>query len=360
MKPTRRSAIAGLAVAAAAASRPRRARASYPGAVRISTSGHVQAGQVSVLGSGLVARIIDEGWLEAELGRRGVKLEWFPVMGDTGTITNEAFATGRIDFANYGDFPSVTLNAAGFRTSVVVPIGRGSDMFLLVPPNSPAQSIQDLRGKRVSVHRGRPWDLGFQKLLAANGLTEADFRIFNLNPNAGAAALAAGKVDAHFGLQGYTLVNKGIGRILWSTEGKPRHFKMRAELWGARRFTTAQPELTQVVATAYVKAAAWAADERNRETVIQIGTRNGTPEKVVRLSYADPTIPWADRWTPLYDDVVLDHYRDVVSFAWSRKLVPREVRAEELLEPRFATQALEDLGLQQRWKPWARQPAGGP
>lgn len=357
MNTNRRSAVRGLAAAiAVTAARSRPARAALPPAVRISTNGHIQGGQPSVVGSPLVFRIIEEGWLAAELGRRGVKLEWFPVIGDTGTITNEAFATGRIDFANYGDFPSVTLNAAGFRTNVVVPIGRGSDMFLLVPPGSTAQSIQDLRGKRISVHRGRPWDLGFQKLLVANKLTEADFRIFNLNPNAGAAALAAGKVDAHFGLQGHTLVDKGIGRILWSTEGKPRHFKMRAELWGARSFTDAQPELTQLVATAYVKAANWAADERNRDKVVQIGTRNGTPEKVVRLGYADPTVSWADRWSPLYDDVVIDHYRDVVGFAWSRKLIRRELRAEELIEPRFAAQALKDLRLEQRWSPWKRAP----
>ncbi len=323
-----------------------------PAAVRIAAGGFNDAGKISVRGSGLVARVIEEGWLERELARRGVKLEWFPIIGDTGTLTNEAFATGRIDFANYGDFPSVTLNAAGFRTQVIVPSGRGSDMFLMVPVGSTARSIQDLKGKRISVHRGRPWDLGLQKLIEASGLEEKDFKIINLNPTAGAAALAAGKVDAHFAIQAYQLEEKGIGKIIWSTEGKPLHFKMRAELWGSSEFARKYPELTQLVATAYVRAAHWASQDANRETVIKIGSRNGTPESVVRRQYADPSLSWRDRWNPLPDEVVLAHYRDVVKFAVDRKLIRNPLRPEDLVDARFVNAALKELGLQNYWKPW--------
>ncbi len=348
------TAVLGAVLAASGSTGTARAQsqAPLPPAVRISAGGFNDAGKISVRGSGLVARVIEEGWLERELARRGVKLEWVPVIGDTGTLTNEAFATGRIDFANYGDFPSVTLNAAGFRTRVIVPSGRGTDMFLMVPTTSTARSIQDLKGKRISVHRGRPWDLGLQKLLEANGLDEKDFRIINLNPTAGAAALAAGKVDAHFAIGAYLLQDKGIGKIIWSTEGKPLHFKMRAELWGASEFARKYPELTQLVATAYVRAAYWASQDANRETVIKIGTRNGTPESVVRRQYADPTLSWRDRWNPLPDQVVLAHYRDVVKFATDRKLIRNPLRAEELVETRFVDAALKELNLQDYWKPW--------
>lgn len=323
-----------------------------PPAVRIASTAHAQGGKLSLGGQGIVARVVEERWLEQQLATRGVKLEWLPVMGDTGSITNEAFVSRRIDFANYGDFPSITLNAAGFRTQVIVPSGRGTDMFLLVPPGSAAKSIQDLKGKRISVHRRRPWDLGLQKLLEASGLTEKDFRIMNLNPQAGAAALATGKVDAHFAIQGYVLEAKGVGRIIWSTEGKPLHFKMRAELWGATEFTQKHPELTQLVATAYVRAAEWVARDQNREAVIQIGTRNGTPEAAVRKAYADPSLSWHDRWNPLPDQVVLEHYRDVITFATTHKLINRPLKAEDLVETRFVTKALEQLGLQDHWQPW--------
>lgn len=328
------------------------AAAAAPAAVRIAAIGYAEGGQVSVRGTGVVARVIDEGWLEKQLADRGVRLEWVPVVGNnTGAVTNEAFAAGRIDFANYGDFPSVTLNAAGFRTQVVVPSGRGSDMFLVVPPGSPAKSIHDLKGQRISVHRGRPWDLGLQKLLQASGLKESDFRILNLNPQAGVAALAAGKVDAHFGLQAHVLEERGMGKIIWSSAGKPLHLKMRAELWGASGFLRAQPELTQLVATAYVKAAHWVAQDENFEAVVKIGTRNGTPAAAVRKAYLDPTQSWRDRWSVLPDQTVLAHYRDVVAFAAERGLTRKPVRPEDLIEPRFVNQALADLKLQDFWQP---------
>ena len=348
----RRRALTATMILGALATGATTSGAAPPAVIRIASTAHAQGGKLSVGGNGIVARVVEEGWLEKELGRRGVKLEWLPVMGDTGSITNEAFVSRRIDFANYGDFPSITLNAAGFRTQVIVPSGRGTDMFLMVPPGSSARTIHDLKGKRISVHRRRPWDLGLQKLIESAGLTEKDFRIMNLNPQAGAAALATGKVDAHFAIQAHVLEAKGVGKIIWSTEGKPLHFKMRAELWGSTDFTRQHPELTQIVANAYVKAAHWVAQEENREAVIKIGTRNGTPEAAVRKAYADPTLSWHDRWNPLPDEVVYAHYREVIDFATSRKLITRPLRAEDLIEKKFVEAALRELGLEEHWKPW--------
>ncbi|MDR1647551.1 MAG: ABC transporter substrate-binding protein [Zoogloeaceae bacterium] len=325
----------------------------WPEAVRIGVIASIdKAGKTIMAGtSPLVDRVIKEGWLEKELTRRGIELEWYPLAGNagTGSVTNEAFASGRIDFANYGDLPSIVLNAGGVRTHVIVPSGRGSDMSLLVPVHSKVKSIAELKGKRVSVHKGRPWELGFIKAAESAGLTYGDFQIFNINPQAGTAALASGKVDAHFVNGGELLEIKGIGRIIWSTKGKPLHFKMRAELWGARAFTEKYPATAQLVATAYIKAAHWAAQEENRDEIIRIGTRSGLPEAVVRKDYDDSTLTWKDRWTPRFDQVVYDHYREVTAFARAHKQIRRDVKADELLEPKFVRQALKTLKLEDFW-----------
>eukprot|EP01032_Pedospumella_encystans_P019855 gene19855-22568_t len=171
---------------------------------------------------------------------------------------NEAFASGRIEFAAYGDLPSVILNAGGVRTQVIVPAGRGADLFLLVPTNSSARSLVDLKGKRISVHRGRPWELGLLHLIEDNRLTPRDFKLVNMDIKPGASALATGAVDGLFQLNGYPQEDKGIGKIIWTSKGQPDR-KMRAELWGRRDFTRANPELAELVATAWVKAQHWAA-----------------------------------------------------------------------------------------------------
>lgn len=87
-------------------------------------------------GSGAHERVIAEGWLAGQLRARGVELQWIPVPGDVGSTINEAFTSQRIDFAGYGDLPSIILNASGTRTQLIVPYGRGTDTFLLVPTTS--------------------------------------------------------------------------------------------------------------------------------------------------------------------------------------------------------------------------------
>ncbi|MFZ6646926.1 ABC transporter substrate-binding protein [Undibacterium sp. TJN25] len=317
-----------------------------PPAIRIATTAFTENGKLAL--SGIPYRVQQEGWLEQELQKRGVKLEWFPVTGDTGATINEAFASGRIDFASYGDLPSVILNAGGVRTQVVVPAGRGTDLFLLVAPGSTATSIRDLKGKRISIHHGRPWELGLLHLIEDNKLSPKDFKLVNMDIKPGAAALATGAVDALFVLNGYQLEDKGVGRIIWTSKGLPER-KMRAELWGRRDFTQANGALTELVATAWIKAQYWAAQDANRELVIKDGTRPGVADSVVRRVYDDPSLAWKDRWSPLFDDVVVRHYRDVSSFARQQKLIRKDIAAEELLEPRFVAAALKNLGLGAYW-----------
>jgi len=359
IKPAAAARIFPALMAALATLAGEAAAADWPAEVRIATSSYQDNGKVSVRGSALTHRIIEEGWLEAELGKRGVKLAWFPITpGDTGASTNEAFASHRIDFANYGDLPSLTLNAGGIKTQVIVPSGPGSDTYLLVPPDSQDKSILDLKGKRVSLHRGRPWELGFLRLIDSQHLGYGDFKMFNINPQAGASALSAGSVDALYTNGAFLLEEKGVGKIIWSTKDAPLDWKMRAELWGAADFTGKYPELAQLVATAYVKAAYWASQEANREEVIKIGTRNGTPESVVRRGYDDSGVGWKDRWNPLFDDVVYAHYRHTVEFATQKKLVGKKLDPGQLVEPKFLQAALKELKLEGYWTPRSLVAAG--
>ncbi len=185
-------------------------------------------------------RVIDEGWLAGQLSQRGVQLVWVPVGGNTGATINEAFSSHRIDFGGYGDLPSIILNASGTRTQVVVPDGRGLDTFLLVPLNSTATSLKDLKGKRIAVHRGRPWFLTFLRLVEQSGLSPSDFTIVNIDLQPGVAALASGNIDAMFAINSYIVADKGLAKIIWSSKGQPDK-KIRAELWAAKTFVDEHP-----------------------------------------------------------------------------------------------------------------------
>lgn len=319
--------------------------------VRIATVAYSTGGKVGYSGSAGV--IEKQGWLKNELQKIGVKLVWVPVAAQSvGATINEGFANRSIDLAAYGDLPSIILNAGGVETRVIVPGGRGNNVYLVVPPNSAARSVADLKGKRIALHRGRPWEITFARLAEANGLKLSDFKIANLNPGAGAAALAAGDVDAFVTLSdAFLLEDRKVGKIIWSTKKASEDWKMRAELWGAKEFIEKQPAITQIVATAYIKAAHWSSQEANFEEYIKIGALSGQPENVLRREYADDSVSWKLRSSPLFDDLVADHYRHAIAYSRKIKLIRSDVDVAKLFERRFVNVALKELQLENYWTP---------
>jgi sulfonate transport system substrate-binding protein len=327
-----------------------RGGAETPTKVRIATV-VFQAGGKPVL-AGTAALVESDGWLRNELSARGIELEWVPAPHASVAATiNEGFANGRLDFASYGDLPSLIANAAGVRTKLVVPSGRGTDTHLIVPADSTARSIEDLKGKRIALHRGRPWELPFQRLLDSKGLKYEDFTILNLNPEAGATAILGKKVDAMYAMtDAYVLEERGAAKIIWSTADAPADWKLRAELWGSEAFIDAHPELTELVARAFVRAAHFASLEENRARMLKLGTASGTPESVVRRSL-EAVKPYRDNWSPLFDANVVEHYRHSARLAFDKGLVSRLVDFEEIHDPRFVASSLRALGLEGYWVP---------
>lgn len=292
--------------------------------------------------------------LKAELEKRHASIEWVPVASvAVATLVNEAFTSQRIDFAYYGDLPSIILNASGFQTRLIAPGNGGNNVYLIVPPGSTARSIADLKGKRIALNRGRPWEVTFQKLLSENGLKFSDLKVINLNPQAGAAAFVSGGVDALVTLQdAFLLVDKGLGKVIWSTKQAPPDWKMRAELWGSAEFVQQHPDLTQVLANADLRAVHWISEDQNRSAYLHdLAERYSYPQSIIDREYAEEAISWREYWSPLYSQSITRHYEDVVAYARSAGLIRNDVAVDTLIVPRFIDTGLKQLGLGDYWKP---------
>lgn len=326
------------------------AAAEAPKTIRIAAPAVAALGKPSYAGSS--AAVIEKGYVDAELARIGVKVEWVPANNSSvAAFVNEAFAQQRIEFAMYGDLPSVIANASGIHTRLLVPGGGLSTTYLVVPANSPAKSIEDLKGKRIAVHRGRPWEFPFDKLLKSRGLSFRDFRILNLNPQAGAAAVSTGSADAFVTLSdAWVLVDKKVGRIIWNSGQEAEDWQMRAELWGDERFIGENPRITQALVTGVVRTYQWAAQEQNRGEFVRYATRFGQTEDVVRRDLDAQDRPWKERWSPLFTPAVRQHYVEEIAYAKDAQLIRQSVDVDALLDPRFVTAALAQLQLQDYWR----------
>lgn len=330
--------------------------AQTPTTLKIAIVAYTQGGK-PVFG-GIPGRVIEEGWLESELAKQGTRLEWvaLPHAG-AGPQVNEGFSNNSLDFAVRGDLPSVIGGTGGVPGKLVVPGGSGNNVYLVVPSNSPARNIEDLKGKRIALHRGRPWEFAFSNFLASQSLDLKDFKIANLNPQVGAAAVSAGKVDAAVLLnEAYLLEDKGVGKILWSTKQGSNDWRLVSDLWGTDDFLERYPQTTQLLATAWVKAAWWISQEQNRDEYYRITSRAGTPESVLRRDDENDPVDWKTRWAPKNDGQLKAHYDALSSYAQDTRLIRTPFVIEKFLATTYTRQAVRDLQLESYWPGLTSQP----
>lgn len=320
--------------------------------VRIASIGTLSEGKVFVTSQS--TRVQTEGWLEQQLAKRGVKLQWYPVASALGGPGfNEALASKSVDFASYGDLPSIIARSAGVDIKLIVPYGGATHSYLIVRKGLDAKSLADLKGKRIALQRGRPGELPFTRLLREHGLKITDFKIYNLPPDAGKSALVAGSVDAYFGDPGvYQLQDRGHGRIIWSTKHVPSEkgsWNSRVDLYARTEFARENPELTKLVAAAYIRAAHWVSQDEHFDEVVKIYSRPGSPEHVIRRDFADQPVAWRERWSPVFDDELRDYFEDSIQISFERKLIRKPFKASEFLDPTYARAAIQLLGLEGFW-----------
>jgi NitT/TauT family transport system substrate-binding protein len=119
-------------------------------------------------------------------------------------LTNEMVAD-KLDFGAMADFPG-SLNGAAFlkagRKSIFLSVLSGSTVGsgngIVVPVDSPAQSLADLKGKEISVPFASTSHGMLLRAVKAQGWDpERDVTILTQAPEVAGSALRAGRIDAH-------------------------------------------------------------------------------------------------------------------------------------------------------------------
>ncbi|MET0389970.1 MAG: aliphatic sulfonate ABC transporter substrate-binding protein [Polyangiales bacterium] len=155
------------------------------------------------------------GQLEQALTPLGVAVQWadFPA----GPQQFEAFNAGALDLTYTAESPPLFAQAARSPVVYLAATARnGALVSLLVPPNSPARSIADLKGKRIAFQRASIGHYLTIRALEQAGLSPADVTQVNLAPTDAIGALTKGDVDAWFIWEPFVTraVSAGIGRVL--------------------------------------------------------------------------------------------------------------------------------------------------
>jgi sulfonate transport system substrate-binding protein len=152
--------------------------------------------------SGLVLQVGDQKGGTESLLRAAGALENLPYQIAFSTFTSgppqiEAATAGKIDFAITGNTPPIFGAASNAKVKVVSAYnGGGVGDQIIVPADSPIQSVSDLRGKSILVGKGSSAHGNVLGQLDKAGLTPADVKLVFLQPADAFSAFQAGQGDA--------------------------------------------------------------------------------------------------------------------------------------------------------------------
>jgi sulfonate transport system substrate-binding protein len=125
----------------------------------------------------------------------GIEIKWIDFQ--FGPPLLEAINVGSVDFGYVGDSPPIFAQAAGARIRYVAAVkSDGNTQAIIVPRDSPIQTLADLSGKRIAFARGSSAHNLLVAALEKAGLSWSDITPAPLAPADATAAFVKGSVDA--------------------------------------------------------------------------------------------------------------------------------------------------------------------
>lgn len=316
--------------------------ANAPKEIRISVSSAGEGGKPKVGGS-FIASAHLRGVLEQEFKKDGIKVTWLFFPG-AGPATNEALANGKVDFAAQGDLPSIVGRSTGLKTKLILGGGRFGPVYVVVPSDSKAKTIADLKGKKFANFKGTNGQIVLARVLAKNGLTERDLRVINQDSYSSRTALATGDIDGTI-ISPWSLEARGVAKRLATIND--RTISPLSSFWVTESFEKQYPDIVQRVVTTLVQQAHWSSQEANRATQYKLWAQSGTPFLDYKKDWDGTTLK--DRLNPLLDEFHHSQIDDAVRVSKEAKLIRRDVETKTWYEPKYLNNALKNLNLQNYW-----------
>jgi sulfonate transport system substrate-binding protein len=233
---------------------------------------------------------------------------------DYGPPLVQAAAAGDIDLGYVGTVPPITGAAQQYGFKIVA-TQHGADVTkaaenIIVPKDSPIQTLNDLKGKKIAIPQGSSAHGLALLALKSVGLTPKDVELVYLSPAAGATAFNTGKVDA------------------WSIWNPPSAIAVGG---GARILAKGLPPIDQVN-NYYVATDKSLNDPARRAALADVLTRiarifnwaQQNPDEYAKTLVKETGIPLADA------RATVDSYPFKVT-----QVLPADIQAEQALSDAF-------------------------
>lgn len=161
------------------------------------------------------------GYIDEELSAAGYKLD-LVTFQEAGPAINEAYSSGQLDLAVYGDLPASVCRSKGVDIKVIGSVNEQQNLAVIAGNDTGINSPKDLEGKKVIVGIGTNYHEYWQHLIDAYGIDESKVEIVNVVSDAG-SVFTSGEADAWLTFYYNTLFyeSKGTGKTIENTVEHP-------------------------------------------------------------------------------------------------------------------------------------------
>jgi sulfonate transport system substrate-binding protein len=275
---------------------------------------------------GLLALAKAGGSIEARLAERGVKVTWAEFT--SGPPLLEALGANALDFGSTGDVPPLFAQAAG-GDLVYVAAAKGSKdgSAILVPADSPIQTLADLKGKRLAFKRGSSAHNFVVKALRTAGLTLKDITELDLGPQDAAPAFASGQLDAWAIWDPYYAIaaQEPTTRVLATTDGIVDSFSFYQ---ANGTYAKTNPEVVAEVIDELINVGN-AAQGNLDATAKAISAITGVPEAIQRIVLARKDADLG-RILPVTDEVIA-YQQGLADEFFELGIIPRKLNINDIV-----------------------------
>ncbi|WP_029356724.1 sulfonate ABC transporter substrate-binding protein [Bosea sp. 117] len=303
---TRRSVLAGAAGLAASLSAPALRPALAAGEVRVGFQKY-----------GTLVLLKGRGILEKKLEPLGVTVKWAEFAA--GPQMLEALNAGAIDIGQTGEAPPIFAQAASenliyFANEPPAPKGEA----ILVPKDSPIQTVADLKGRTVGLNKGSNVHFLLVKALEKAGLAYTDITVKFLPPADARAAFEKGAIDAWAIWDPFQAAAEVAikARTLTTAEGIVPNYQFYL---GSRKFAEANPKVIGQLIEAIRETDDWIQKDP-AAAVAELAPSTGIPAPVLAVAVARQSFGVA----PLTEKVVADQQLVADTF-FALGLLPKKI-----------------------------------
>ncbi|MCR8659916.1 aliphatic sulfonate ABC transporter substrate-binding protein [Paenibacillus endoradicis] len=292
--------------------------------------------KIGVQGSGgIFGKAREEKWFEQEFEKLGVKVEWTEFQ--SGPPMTEAIASNKLDIASLGNMPVVAGQAAGIPFTIISQMLEGTNnVAILVPSDSTATSLADLKGKKIAVTKGsNAYNFLYRGLKDAN-LSDSDVEVIQLQPDEAQPAFESGGVDAWATWDPYITLNSASGKAKVLEDGESLGVLSPSFTIARTAFVDDYPELITLYQKLINKTLAW--ELANEDEALE----RYAAERDIPVEIIAGTFDRARMINIAVSDEIIAEMQKTADFQYEIKNIRKEIKVADIVDNQFINAALQE------------------